>query len=395
MKSAAAKREGCKRSEAKSTGREKKLLLALVIIPAFCSFARAVSVEERLSALEKAFKESSSPVGNLKFSGELEFEYVDTGRDGVTPESHFQLDKFNLCPRVKLSEKIELYGQFTFKADDAYCGETYAVFSKMPLNTSLKVGMDDRFIDGKPGRKTEAVSLIQAAFYNSDSMGLFWSGKQESLYWHFSLTNGYKLSETSPSEDKSHKFICDAKQYGDSNENKETGFGAGMKHSLADNRSLDVFGFAYISKLSGDDRVLLHAVPGYGNTENSDGVAMTGAAAEYESADLGLGAEYIVSKYGALKRDGYFLQASYKIKCPSGKCFDSVTPLVRYGKLNVDLPNDILNSLTWDREKITLALIVEIEKNVLLKNEYYINRESTGGAEVDNDELLVQLEIRF
>jgi len=38
---------------------------------------------------------------------------------------------------------------------------------------------------------------------------------------------------------------------------------------------------------------------------------------------------------------------------------------------------------------------VDTEKNVLLKNEYYINREMTGGDEVDNDELLVQLEIKF
>lgn len=386
MKSAAAK--------AKSTGRGKKLLLAIVIIPALYSFARAVSVEERLSALEKAFKESSPAAANLKFSGEMEFEYVDTEHDGATPEGHFQLDKFNLCPRVKLSENVNLYGQFTFNAGGAYCGETYAIFSGLPLNSSLKAGMDDRFIDGKPNRKTETASLVESAFYNSDSLGLIWSGKQQELYWHFSLTNGYELSETSPAEDKSHKFICDAKQYGDSNENKEAGIGAGVKHSFAENHSLDVFGFGYLAKLSGDDKTVLRSIPGYGNS-GDDRKEMAGAAADYRLGDLSLGAEYIASGYGSLDRDGFFVQAAYKIKTGAGKCFTSIEPLIRYGELNVDLPNDPSDSLTWNREKITLALIVEIEKNVLLKNEYYINRESTGGAEVDNDELLVQLEIRF
>ncbi len=373
----------------------KKLLTAAVMISALCSFSAAQSVEERLAALEKALNESAQARGNFKLGGELEFEYVDTAGDGQTPEGHFQLDKFNLNPRMRLSDRITLCGQLTFKFDKAYCGEAYAIFSGLPFDSVLKAGLDDRFIDGKPDRKTETPSLIQAAFYCSDSMGLTWSGKQKSSYWHFSLTNGYKLSETAPSEDKSHQFIYDAKQSGDSNENKEAGFGAGMKHSFAKDHLLDIFGFGYVSSLSGADRVFLQAVQGYGNAENSDGVVMTGAAADYKSGDLGICAEYIVSKYGALDRDGYFVQVSYKIKSSARKYFDSITPLIRYGELDVGLPEVETDSRTWDRKKIALALIIEIEKNVLLKNEYCINRESTGGAEVDNDELLVQLEIKF
>jgi len=40
-------------------------------------------------------------------------------------------------------------------------------------------------------------------------------------------------------------------------------------------------------------------------------------------------------------------------------------------------------------------LITELAKNVKLKTEYYINDEKTGGRDVDNNELLVQLEFKF
>lgn len=77
------------------------------------------------------------------------------------------------------------------------------------------------------------------------------------------------------------------------------------------------------------------------------------------------------------------------------KFFTSVEPFIRYGCLNVDLPNVTANSLTWDREMTTLALLVNIVKNTKLKIEYYFNDEDTGGASVKNDEFLAQLEIMF
>lgn len=43
----------------------------------------------------------------------------------------------------------------------------------------------------------------------------------------------------------------------------------------------------------------------------------------------------------------------------------------------------------------TLALIAELAKNLKLKAEYYMNGEDTGGDDVDNNELLMQLQIKL
>ncbi len=69
--------------------------------------------------------------------------------------------------------------------------------------------------------------------------------------------------------------------------------------------------------------------------------------------------------------------------------------LVRYEDYNVDLTRDPTDSRTWDRETVTLAVLTDVVKNTKIKTEFYINEESTGGPDVDNNEVLVQLEIKF
>ena len=69
--------------------------------------------------------------------------------------------------------------------------------------------------------------------------------------------------------------------------------------------------------------------------------------------------------------------------------------LLRYEQYNVDLLRAPTDSRTWDRQTTTLAVTSEIVSGFKVKTEYYINDEDTGGADVANDEFLVQLEVKF
>jgi len=64
---------------------------------------------------------------------------------------------------------------------------------------------------------------------------------------------------------------------------------------------------------------------------------------------------------------------------------------LRYDDLDVDMGKDSTDSLTWD----SLAVIIDILKDSKLKLEYYINDEDIGGKDIDNNEFLMQQEIKF
>ena len=108
-----------------------------------------------------------------------------------------------------------------------------------------------------------------------------------------------------------------------------------------------------------------------------------------------------ISKVGALKRTTGYGEAAYQVEFEEplvfGQLIRSVTPLVRYGWLDVDTdrPPDPDNTLTWDRQRWTLGVITEVRRTLLLKIEYCFNDEDTGDGDRDTNELLVQLEIFF
>lgn len=363
--------------------------------------AQAGLEEDPGAAVETAPKKEDSWLPSRKgqqfrFGGELEFEYVDSQANDHpdnSPASRFQIDKFNLKVEVDVAENIVLEGLFNFNAAGAKFSEGYAIFSGLPLDSSLKVGLDDRFFYMKPNRKTEAFSLIDTAFARDDELALTWSGKYESFYWNLSLSNGLALGESRPSEDKSYPLLHDNRQTGDANDNKEAGLGLGLKHKFEEDHSLDLLVFGYTANLSEDDVGVLQGIAGYGTSED-DTNDMYGATLEYKLRGLTLGAKYIQAHDGDLDRDGWFVQASYKIGL-SGWEGAFIEPVVRHGSLDVDIPKDPTDSLTWHREMTTVALLVGVAKNTMLKVEYYFNGEDTGAGDVDNDEFVMQLEMKF
>lgn len=339
---------------------------------------------------------SSNKGMRFRLGGELEFEYVDTQNDaGIgQPSGHFQIDKFTLKPHVRIAGNIILESLLLFKVDGAYASEAYVIFSGLPLNSSLKIGLDDRFIDEKPGRKTEGFSLIDTVFARDDELALTWNGQHGNSYWVMSLSNGLELAQQSPSEDKSYKLIHDNRQTGDVNDNKEVGFGVGWKRPLSRECLMSVFVFGYTARLSRKDIDFLQDIKGYGTSESNKN-NMYGVIMEYGLKGLSLGGKYIRARDGALDRYGWFAQVSCKIGLDRRKLFTAVSPLIRHGHLNVDLPHVPSDPLTWDRDMTTLALLIEVTRNVILKAEYYLNGETTGRDDVNNDEFLLQLEVKF
>ncbi len=387
-------------------GKLEHVLAALSVLFLFSFAGSGQATEENAKSLEKGKKQITEKQENgwtsslkgmqYKLGGELEFEYVDTQDDAETdqPSGHFQLDKFTLMPDIQVSDSVILHSLLLFGADRAYASEAYATFSGLPLNSSLKIGLDDRFIYEKPERKTEAFSLIDTAFARDDEFAITWNGRRKSLYWMLSLSNGLALGQQAPGEDASYKLLHDNRQLSDMNDNKEVGLGVGWKYIHTREFFVDALMFGYMARLSSDDIGVLQGIAGYGNSE-SDLNSMYGFSIEGTLGGISLGGKYIRANDGVLDRYGWFFQTSYRIGLDDRKLFIAVVPLIRYGGLAVDLPKTPGDPLTWDRNMTTLALLIEIAKGLMLKTEYYLNGETTGGDNVKNDELLMQMEIRF
>jgi hypothetical protein len=382
-------------------------VLAFISVLFLFSFAgTGQAIEENVKSLEKGRKQITEKQENAwtsslkgmqyKLGGELEFEYVDTQDDVETnqPPGHFQLDKFTLMPDIQILDNVILHSLLLFGADRAYASEAYATFSGLPLNSSLKIGLDDRFIYEKPGRKTEVFPLIDTAFARDDEFAITWNGRRKSLYWMLSLSNGLVLGQQAPGEDASYKLLHDNRQIGDMNHNKEFGLGVGWKYIHTREFFVDALVFGYIARLSSDDIDVLQGIAGYGNSE-SDLNTMYGFSIEGTLSGISLGGKYIRANDGVLDRYGWFVQTSYRIGLDDRKLFIAVVPLIRYGGLAIDLPKTPTDPLTWDRNMTTLALLIEIARGLMLKIEYCLNGETTGGDNVKNDEFLVQMEIKF
>ncbi|MBD3609605.1 MAG: hypothetical protein HUJ30_03560 [Gammaproteobacteria bacterium] len=334
----------------------------------------------------------------FKLGGELEFEYIDTenGTGVKKPYGYTKIDKFTLLPSARISDDITLEALLIFKmgSPKSPLSEAYTIFSNLAYDSKLTVGLDDSFINEWPSRKTESFALIDTAFARDDSLGLVWESTKNPLFWHMSLTNGYELGKSAVSEDASYKILHDNRQESEVNSNKQLGVGLGYRLDLGARRSLAIMGFGFQSELYNGDIATLQAISGYGAstdiTQSRHGVAI-----DYKGQSSVLGAKWISAQDGVLKRSGWYLQSGYRIKLSASSWFRSITPFVRYGVLDVDLANDPADNLTWNRNMTTLALLADVTKGVKLKAEYYLNGEETGGAEIDNNEFMLQLEVKF
>jgi hypothetical protein len=335
---------------------------------------------------------------SFSLSGELELEYVDSESNndaGNTPYGHFQVDKFTLLPLIKIDEDITFGSLLLFKSSSARVDEVYIKFNKLVYDSQFKIGADDRITNEWPKRRTEAFALIDSAFARDDEMGVTWSrSRSNDFFWSVTLSNGYKLGKSSASEDKSYKFLHDDRQTSDANQNKTVGLGIGWNLNNKKSNRLGIMLYGYSGKLSDDDLTIIQSIAGYGASNDKSNYRY-GFALNATAGNWNYGAKNIIARDGVLNRDGWYVQAGHTFKFSGSNYLRSVEPFIRYGEMNVDLINDVSDSLTWDRSMTTFAVLLSIRNNFKIKIEYYLNGEQTGAGEVDNDETVIQFEAKF
>jgi hypothetical protein len=160
-------------------------------------------------------------------------------------------------------------------------------------------------------------------------------------------------------------------------------------------------------------------LPGFNDEalrEQEDTLHWYGGRLGFEGFGLHLLAEGIASQESLLRRWGAYAQASYVVSLrPPHALMHSVEPLVRYELYRIRDATDVLptgralrtpapsQAVTWSFMVTTAALIVQVyEEMVRLRVEYAWIDERNGVRALGiarqplrNDELLVQLELRF
>lgn len=213
---------------------------------------------------------------------------------------------------------------------------------------------------------------------------------------------------------------------------RELGVGVRYARDFAWLGELELLGFYYNDELSDTSLAFLQntltvrspvtgaPLAGYGNS-NSRTSYRYGFGAEYflpaesflgekwhprKNDGLRLAAQWILGKDGHLRRDGWYVQGSYRYSFPErlflGRYGRSIEPIIRYGVLDTNLDATPLLPGTWDRRQLLLGAFFELTREVGVRVEYAFNNEDTGSSATDpgpgsvhNDELLVELLVAF
>lgn len=359
---------------------------------------------------------------DIDVRGEIEIEYVDTQNEtsspaGQTdrPAGYFQVDFVALDVRATLAERIRGRLEARFSPNEVVDVQQANVrVAALPLGGFVQLGLRQRLI--KPRRKTESFPLAGTAFWKGQDIGLYggidWrflripghgddsaNALALSLVAEGSLTNGPPVGDRRIGEDGSFRIIGYEELNWDENSAKQIGYNAGLKGKIANLLRFDLMTFGYSSRLSDDDLAFLGGISGYGTDTSRDNYFF-GASARGRVAGLTLFSQICNGRVGLLGRAAWYVQGSYKLEWEGFSLGDrevlrSVEPLVRYGVLDVDIPDDPADPLTWNRDRLTIALLLEVFKELEFKIEYTFNGETTGGSEVKNDELVVQMQLQF
>ncbi len=314
------------------------------------------------------------------------------------PGGSFYLDELRVYLDADFANKIRLYSSFDVEPDDTGLVKAFMAFEELPLQSEMTLGLKNRFY--RPDRFTEYFPLPGLAFWRRRDLGINWKGDYEPFTAYVSLTNGLPLDDDTPGKDDSNFILGeDDDNPIDINDEKEISGGLGFEWEFEDFGEIQLLGFAVAGELSDEDvDFLLRRVPNYPITLD-DTKERFGLNLDYKIGEWDFMGQYITAKDGEMDRDGWYAEASYKFEFDDAEYIQDIRPLVRYSVLDIANirpdPFAQFASLGWDRRQWLFALITEITKNVQLNLEYQLNEEDTGGQDVNNNEFLVQMEVRF
>lgn len=339
----------------------------------------------------------------FRLGGRLQVEYFNPEQEERLPSARtdypgggFHVDELSIYLDGDFKNNIRVHTRFDITGEDQGLVEGYIDFENLYFNSELRIGLQNRFF--RPGRFTETYPLPGIAFWRSRVLGATWKGTYDPVYAYVSVTNGTELDDRQLGEDKSAKMISDDDTEYDMNGDKEVSAGLGIKLDFDPYGKLDLLGFGLTGQLSSDDVTFLQTeVPGYGFSFNQD-KELAGVNLDYSIGEWDLFAQAIAGRDGDLERFSWYTELSYRFKFQGLKYLNSLRPLIRYGELDINMtPQPFMNngSLTWDREQWLVGAVAELVRNVYFRMEYAFNEEDTGSSDVNNNEFLFQLEVRF
>lgn len=368
----------------------------------------AATLENRVAALEKQVAEKKSPTikgAAIEFGGEIKLEWLDaqdTQDADADPHAHFQLNRVVLEPRVKIADNLTFDSELWFKENSAQVKEFHIKLSDLVGYLWVDAGLYERWPETHHNRLTEGYSLYGSELYKDRALTLAMGSDTGPLYTVLSVGNGYKTGRQQVAQDGASRSQIIADELGSpaqTSDKQEYGVNIGYKLPVSANIDFDILGFYYKDSLSADDKTFLRNSlnsSAFNFNTNDDEKTRYGFAVKYNIAGVGLFAGFVRLKDSNLKRSATAIEAWSEIAInPQGEFFTAITPFVSYSNLNVKTEKTEVLPGTWDRQKIMLACILDLYKNTKLKVEGSLNGEKTGGGDIDNDEMLVQLEIKF
>lgn len=377
--------------------------------------AEKLTLEERVARLEKELGElKTSEIGNtgvlkkLRVEFELELEWINAQRDKIVPARRGQLDKFTIEVDAELDEYFSLLAQGRFEAEEAWVKTAYFDVGNLPFGQRFRFGLDARIF--KPARRTESYPLIGSSFWRTHDFGISYriripdSKRYGShAYVKAAAANGLTLDPREPGEQEQYNIIGDRKSDTalDPGENEEYSLALGACLGSGRKKFLDVSLFGLLSRLDDNDSAFLNlhinsVDPKLGTARRGDSKWRRGCALSARFSDFFFQGMFIKARDAELFREGYYIQPSYQFDIHH-KWLRSAEFLVRIGRMIMDMDKSIAQPMSWDRDELTVAALLEIHKGVTLKLEYTAHGEDPGKGvkEVKNDEFVFQFEFKF
>jgi hypothetical protein len=376
---------------------------------------KELSLEERMAVLEKKLKDlGTSRVGDtgilkkLRVGFELELEWIYAQRDRVVPARRGQLDKFTIGVNAEFDRHFSLVAQGRFEADEAWVKTAYGQLDNLPFSQRIRFGLDERIF--KPTRRTESYPLIGSAFWRAHDFGISYriripdsKNSDSYTYMKASVANGLTLDPREPGEQEQYYIVSDRKpgSAADLGENEEYSLALGARLGKGKKRWLDISLFGLVSRLDDSDAAFLNlhinsVDTTLGTARRGDSKWRRGGALTVRYAGFFFQGMYLKARDSELFHEGYYIQPSYRLDIRH-KWLRSAELVLRTGRLIMDMDKSIAQPMSWDRDELTVAALLEIRKGVVLKLEYTVYGEEPGKGNraVKNNEFVFQLELRF
>jgi len=367
---------------------------------------------------KKGFISSLGERFDLGGTVEIDF-FIDTqnetdpkyGPGTDEPDPRFRVKRLRLEPEIHFTKEIDAKAQIDLEPQEgeSRIRELYARIQPLNLDRfamDVRIGLEDRFMRRGEDYRTEEYPLLGTAFWKYEATGFFWKceiGKSKDvlgeLDLYASLTTGYEFERNGVGKDNSFEMLTDQTRF-DHVSLREIGGGVGYRKRFGDIVVLEILGFLYDDEMAIDDAQLLQStVPGYRANWNLRGRRRYGIQGEIGIGPVAIFAQYMEADDGRLDRSGWYVEPRYRFAFERPVIADKylrwVEAVVNYGTLDVDLPRVASAPTTWDRRRLGLGSVIGVTDDVLLRCEYYFNREKTGAGDPDTNELLAQLELMF